>query len=67
MANRKGNAMPNYIHRPDAPTVGDLRLREDGYIVHDIAALRLQHATRPTYATSLAVQSARSALTWRPR
>lgn len=33
------------IHRPQVPAVTDLHLAEDRYIVHDVAALRLPHAT----------------------
>lgn len=33
------------IHRPSVPPAHKLRLREDGYITHDVAELRLPHAT----------------------
>lgn len=34
-----------HIDRPAVPAVADLRLREDGFVVHDAAVLRLPHAT----------------------
>lgn len=37
--------MQSYINRPQVPAVTDLHLAEDRYIVHDVAALRLPHAT----------------------
>ncbi|BCO57155.1 hypothetical protein LTQ56_05540 [Mycobacterium intracellulare subsp. intracellulare] len=36
---------PVNIDRPAVPAVADLHLTEDRYVVHDVAALRLPHAT----------------------